>query len=216
MGSIKDLVIVKLGGSLITNKDIPLSPNIRNMKLASCEISKAISNDKTIRLILIHGGGSYGHYYAKRFGIDTTKRKNAQPEGLSYTAAAMIKLHSLLLDELNAAGVYCSTIFPVEILSPDGDVISLSGESRIASLLENRLIPITFGNVSFGGNMSYITSGDKIALALARKYRVRNAVFAMDVDGVYRSSDLSGSIIRELTVDPKITSTLRNFDVTGG
>jgi isopentenyl phosphate kinase len=64
--------------------------------------------------------------------------------------------------------------------------------------------------------MSSITSGDKIALALARKYRVRSAIFAMDVDGVFRSSDLSGSIIRRLAGHPQIPSTLRNFDVTGG
>jgi isopentenyl phosphate kinase len=142
MGNIKDLVIVKLGGSLITNKDIPQSPNIRNMKLVSKEISKVISIDKTLRLILIHGGGSYGHYFANKFGIGTARRSNVPSEGLALTAAAMIKLHSIILEELNSAGVFCGTLFPIEILSRNGEFVSSEGEFRIRSILEKKLVHI--------------------------------------------------------------------------
>jgi len=216
MGRIQNLVIVKLGGSLITNKDIPESANIHNIKLVCREISGAVSRDKTPQLILIHGGGSFGHYFAKKFGLRTVLEKKVSSEGLAKTAAAMFKLHSILLEELNSAGVYCGTILPIEILSRNGDSVTVLGESRIESMLENSLVPITFGNISIFENGSYIISGDKIALALGRKFRVRKVIFAMDVDGVYRSAQLKGPIIRELSGEPQIKSTIRDFDVTGG
>ena len=216
MGRFENLVVVKLGGSLITNKDIPESPNFHNMKLVCREISQAISTDKSLQLILIHGGGSFGHYFARKFGLGTLLKRNASPEGLARTAAAMIKLHSVMLEELNSAGVFCGTILPIEILSRNGDSISAIGESRIITLLENGLVPITFGNVSVIENGSFIISGDTIALAIARKFRIRKATFAMDVDGVYRSAGLKGSIIHELIGEPQFKSTLRDFDVTGG
>jgi isopentenyl phosphate kinase len=216
MGRIENLVIVKLGGSLITNKDLPESPNIHNMKLVCREISQAISTDKNLHLFLIHGGGSFGHFFAKTFGLGTVLEKNVSPEGLARTASAMIKLHSIMLEELNSAGVFCGTILPLELLSKNGESVTAIGESRISSMLGNGLVPITFGNVSVLESGSYIISGDKIALVLARKFRVTKAIFAMDVDGVYRSAEMTGSIIRELEVEPQIKSRIRDFDVTGG
>ncbi len=83
MGRIENLVIVKLGGSLITNKDIPESANIPKMKLLCREISQAISTDKALQLVLIHGGGSFGHFFAKKFGLGTVLERNVSPEGLA-------------------------------------------------------------------------------------------------------------------------------------
>ncbi len=38
----------------------------------------------------------------------------------------------------------------------------------------------------------------------------------MDVDGVYRSAELNGPIIRELNGELQVKSRIRDFDVTGG
>ncbi len=111
MGKSDKLVVVKLGGSVITNKDKPLSPNFANIRLISRQISRAISSNDKLRLILIHGGGSFGHYYAKKFGLGTKPISSAAPEGLAWTTAAMVKLHSIILDEFCNAGVYCSDRF---------------------------------------------------------------------------------------------------------
>ncbi len=81
----------------------------------------------------------------------------------------MIKLHSIMLEELNSAGVFCGTILPIEILSKNGDSVTPTGESRISSMLESGLVPITFGNISVLENGSYIISGDKIALSSSKK-----------------------------------------------
>ena len=50
------LTILKIGGSVITDKSKILKPNISSMK----NISKILK--KFDRVILVHGAGSFGHY----------------------------------------------------------------------------------------------------------------------------------------------------------
>ena len=219
MGKSDKIVVVKLGGSVITDKDRPLSPNLRNIRNISRQLARAMKMDDKLRLILIHGGGSFGHYYAKKFGLSTKIITTASPEGLSLTAISMIQLHSLLLRELARLDVYCTTVLPLELFSmiDNPAVLSKSGSLRLESIFLHSLIPITFGYVNLEGNKSYIVSGDKIALALANSLRVVKTIFVMDVDGVHTSPDLGGPILRQLSRDDiAIKSSLGKFDVTGG
>src|SRR5579872_6062222 len=144
MGKIEDLVVVKLGGSAITNKDKPLTPNLPNIKKLARNLTEVLSDGRGVRLVLIHGGGSFGHYYAKRFGLGTTRSETTSPEGIAKTSAAMVQLHSIILDELCNAGVYCSTVLPIELFSESSSnpIISNSGITRLSTTLGNGLIPI--------------------------------------------------------------------------
>jgi isopentenyl phosphate kinase len=213
------LVLVKLGGSVITNKEKPHSPNLRNMRIIGRQLSRALLADSDLRLIIIHGGGSFGHYYAKKFGLSTQITNSASPEGLARTAGSMIKLHSVLLEELCRAGVYCGTMFPLELFSGLEKPLSIreSGRYRIQSVFENGLVPITFGYVNLEGDRSYIVSGDTIALALATTFPIAKTIFVMDVDGVYRSFRMKGSIIKELAQEEFLyEGSTTAYDVTGG
>src|SRR3974390_1701425 len=97
-------VIVKLGGSLITKKDKPLTPDLRNLEIVSREIAAAVKSGFSDRIFLIHGGGSFGHFYAKKYGISTDFAKNPEPEAVSKIGLAMIELHLLVLKHLDSAG----------------------------------------------------------------------------------------------------------------
>ena len=51
------MILIKLGGSIITNKKKPLSPRKKSID----KIVRALKKiDEPI--IVVHGGGSYGHY----------------------------------------------------------------------------------------------------------------------------------------------------------
>jgi isopentenyl phosphate kinase len=219
MGNRNKLVLIKLGGSVITHKDKPLSPNLRNIRIIGRQLSRALQVDKDLRLILIHGGGSFGHYYAKKFGLSTKISNSSSAEGLARTAAAMIKLHSVVLQELCDVGVYCGTVLPIELFSgiEKSPVLSVSGRNRIGSIFDNHLVPITFGYVNLENSKSYIISGDTIALALVRGLSIPQTIFVMDVDGVFPSSDLKGPVIRKLeTSNFLVRNSYKRFDVTGG
>ncbi|MGA3021078.1 MAG: hypothetical protein ABSD68_03970, partial [Candidatus Micrarchaeales archaeon] len=62
----KNLVLVKLGGSLITDKTSPFTPNLDVIKRLAKEIHEA-REEKGMSLIIGHGGGSFPHKPAKDY-----------------------------------------------------------------------------------------------------------------------------------------------------
>lgn len=210
-----DLTVVKLGGSLITHKDRPLTLNLRGIEVAAKAVANSLRTRKPHRLILIHGGGSFGHYYAKKFFLSTT-RKRIRADNASLIAASMITLHSVILDRLVKHGVPCKTILTSEFLKSDGKEVTNSGSETLESLLQSGFVPATFGNVSISKQGSAIISGDQIALSIAKKMRVKRMIFAMDVDGIYADSRMEGEIIEQLDSKKFKQLKLRKYDVTGG
>ena len=90
-----ELIILKLGGSLITDKNKPFS--IRSDILQK-SIEQIINSKE--RLIVVHGGGSFGHPVAKKYrianGFDISI--DNQVFGLTKTHEAMINLNSIIID----------------------------------------------------------------------------------------------------------------------
>jgi isopentenyl phosphate kinase len=216
MGEIESFIVVKLGGSVITNKNEALSPNISNIQLICHELSTALHHDPKLKFFLIHGGGSFGHYYAKKFGISTDIARYTS-EGIAKTSAGMIELHSMILKEMCDAGVFCETVLPAELVSGENLEISPTGEARIETMFANELFPITFGFVNLVPRGACIISGDSIALSLSKSLPVSKTIFLMDVDGVYPSFDRKGPIVTELNrKNFDVSSSLNRFDVTGG
>ena len=65
------LIFLKLGGSLITNKDIPFSARRDTLKRLGSEIIKAIDLYPNLEILIGHGSGSFGHSTAAKFGTRT-------------------------------------------------------------------------------------------------------------------------------------------------
>ena len=65
------IAILKLGGSILSDKNIPYSIKWDNLERIAMEIKNALdyykSQNKDIRLIVVHGGGSFGHPVAKKY-----------------------------------------------------------------------------------------------------------------------------------------------------
>jgi isopentenyl phosphate kinase len=179
------------------------------------EISSFLRSENRGKLFLIHGGGSFGHFFAKQFGLNT-KFSKIDPEGIATTLTSMLQLHSLVLEQLNSKDVFCATLFPSEMVSVDGKNITPNGTLRIQSAFSSRLIPITFGNLLLKNGRARIISGDEIALALVRKFRAKKVIFAMDVDGIYPTSRLEGNVLETVSPKSKVESFMRKYDVTGG
>ncbi|MHB1908854.1 MAG: isopentenyl phosphate kinase [Nitrososphaerales archaeon] len=212
MDNSEEITLLKLGGSLITYKNEKLTPNHNGMK----SVVKAIVNSNVLqsqKLILVHGGGSFGHHYAYTFKL-TTEPKPMKPIAISKTNGAMIKLHSIVLDELSSAGIPTDTIIATDLVSDSK--ISKNGMARIKQAVSNDLVPISFGYVQSKNKVAHIISGDAIIEAIVSSMRVKRVIFAMDVDGIYKDSSLSGSIIPRLSYHQRIETKNRLHDRTGG
>ncbi|HEX2231504.1 MAG TPA: hypothetical protein VHG34_04875, partial [Nitrososphaeraceae archaeon] len=61
-----ELALIKLGGSVVTFKEKPLTANFEAIN----NIIRVIATIK-IPLIVVHGGGSFGHYWSVKYDMHT-------------------------------------------------------------------------------------------------------------------------------------------------
>jgi isopentenyl phosphate kinase len=211
--------ILKLGGSIVTIKNKHLSANILNISRLSKEISKA----KPENLIIVHGGGSFGHPIAKEYSILDGYTDYNQLIGFSKTRQAMIKLNniiieSLLSEKVPAVSVSTSTLIMTNkkrIISPNFEIIK--------KLLEQGFIPVLYGDAVLDSSQGFtILSGDQLIVTIALQMGVKKIIIGSDVDGVFSSDpkvDPNAKLIDTLSlekIDSLNISKSLNTDVTGG
>ena len=213
--------VLKLGGSVVTRKDEPLTPNIDAINRLADEIFRADSKP----LIVIHGGGSYGHPIAKKYCIRGGFKDETQLFGFSETHQAMISLNSLLTEAFLKHGI------PAFSISPSSFIITSKGRIRglnlkvLKSALTFGMVPILYGDAVFDDKLGFtILSGDQIAATLAVKLKAERIIMGVDVDGLYDSDpkiNPSAHLIPELSLK-EYANVIRQVgesispDVTGG
>jgi len=201
------MILIKLGGSIITNKDKPLSPRKKTIDSILKEIGKIKEP-----IIIVHGGGSYGHYWSVKYDMHTKPAKTT-PKGVAIVKNSMVALNKIILDSAvkNRINSYC--LPPTDFMN--GNKSIKSKILAIRSIAKSGLTPITFGDALwFGQKKSYILSGDVIMTIIAKILKPRLSLFVLDVDGVY--SDLkTKKLIHDFKKEkPEITN--NKMDVTGG
>ncbi|MFQ5920989.1 MAG: isopentenyl phosphate kinase, partial [Nitrososphaerales archaeon] len=202
------LALLKLGGSVVTFKDKPLSVN----KAAIARISRQLRKVEK-PLIVVHGGGSFGHYYSVRYDMHT-KPARYDPHGVSVVRSSMVELNQHIVEIMTKNGLNPYTVQPSAMVQGTKPIGSRIRELR--DLAVTGLIPVTHGDVLHHGNRKYyILSGDLLMSMLARELKPDLAVFALNVDGVY--NDLkSRNLIREIrTANQAKFSDDLAIDVTG-
>ena len=201
------MILIKLGGSIITNKEKALSPRKKT-------IENIVKNLKKIDepIIIVHGGGSYGHYWSVKYDMHTKERKY-DLRGVSIVKNSMIELNKIILDSMikNRLSPYC--LPPTDFMTGNKPITKKVKE--IEKIAKSGMIPVTFGDALwYGQNKTYILSGDKIMTHLAKILKPKLTIFALNEDGLY--SDLkSKKLIEELKGEQPLISE-NKMDVTGG
>ena len=201
------MILIKLGGSVITNKQKALSVRRKTIDNITKNLKKI---DETI--IIVHGGGSYGHYWSVKYDMHT-KEKKYDLKGVAVVKNSMIELNKIILDSFlkNKLNPYCFP--PSNFMLGDKPISKKIKEME--KIAKSGLIPVTYGDALwYGQQKTYILSGDKIMTYLAKILKPRLCIFALNEDGLY--SDLkSKKLIYELK--GKLPLILENKkDVTGG
>lgn len=218
------LVILKIGGSVITDKQKEFTPNIKVIYNIAKEISDYLCATKD-DLIIVHGGGSYPHVVAKRHnlnqGMDTRKII-----GISLTAWAARKLDDMILEALIDYGVPAFPLQTSACFFVDECGKKMFFNSVLVALLKRRLVPVLYGDVVISDNhqMCTIFSGEMIIVELIKLLKPNRVIFGADVAGVYSENPAINKDAKliKLINDKNIDSILSNLktsyknDVTGG
>ncbi len=181
-----EIVLLKLGGSLLTDKDKPYS--IREDVVKSA-IQQIIDANK--QLILIHGGGSFGHPLAKEYSISAGINSSIPNQilGLTKTHQSMNNFNSYLIDLFLEKGYPALSIQASSIFIKDSLKISTQSIDIIETALDLNILPILYGDIILDKQGSFsIISGDQIIFELCenlKKYQILKVIFVMETDGIY-------------------------------
>lgn len=143
------LTFVKFGGSVITDKTGQELPDLPMIGRLAAELRDAQRARPELRLLLGHGSGSFGHTYARRYGIHLGVAPEADWMGFALTAAAALRLNRIVVDELLAAGVPALTLQPSATLRSERGALRGWDTAALESALERRLVPVVHGDVAF-------------------------------------------------------------------
>jgi isopentenyl phosphate kinase len=202
--AVRRVTVVKLGGSIISDKAVGRS--FRDEVVATLGRALASSHE---HVVLVHGGGAFGHPMAKKYGLSSSRAKRSA-RGVTETRSAMFDLNRRVCASLQAAGLRPYTFSPYPLFTAAGR----KGVAWLDDLLESGLTPVTFGDVTHGAEGFRIISGDTIAKELCRSLHASRCVFVMDVDGIM---DRDGVMIEELdSRRVKEISGSGSSDATGG
>ena len=220
-----EVVFLKLGGSLITDKTRPQALRGEVLARLAGEIAEARAARPDLRLLLGHGSGSFGHVTARKHGTRAGVRTPEQWVGFAETARVAAELDRLVIDALWAAGVPALRIQPsASAACHDGELRALA-ERPVSEALAHGLVPVAHGDVAFddvrGGT---IVSTEAIFAYLAARLRPARVLLAGEVDGVLTADPASGARGELIPVITRgnlaaIEAALggsRGVDVTGG
>lgn len=195
------LLLVKWGGSLITDKRTPETPRPEAIARLAGELADGLpaARRRGLAVVLGHGSGSFGHVAAARHGVagglrageEGTAARAAQLAGVAETQARAAALHRLVLDALAAAGVAAWSVAPSSMLVATEGVPAATCAEPVARALAAGLLPVVYGDVVTDRRRGVaIASTETVFLALAAAlpehgWRTAEALWLGDTPGVY-------------------------------
>ena len=213
----KDLIFIKLGGSLITKKK-PYSLNLRKIKQLAKEIFYLKKKYK-FKILLGNGAGSFAHVSAKKFKTKEGYINEKSKIGHCLVESDALTLNRILVKELIKAGIEAISVQPSASVETKNGKIKFFYLKPIKNYLKNDLVPVVFGDViSDKKRGCCILSTEEIFEYLAKKLKPKKIILMSKVEGVL---DKNGSVIPEINQKnfSKIGKFLKGsdkIDVTGG
>lgn len=206
-------ILVKLGGSVITDKRSDCSINTEQLSRIGSAISRA---PPTGNMVIIHGAGSCGHPEAKKFHLDEGVAEG-QTEGIYVTHRAVSRLNDTVVATLRAKGVAAVGVHPLHAGVADRGRLIAFEHRHLERMLMLRMVPVIHGDVVMDlSSGACIVSGDQLVRYLAVALKADRVGLATDVPGVLnRGGVVVPEITRAMTPSLQIGNSMHT-DVTGG
>jgi isopentenyl phosphate kinase len=207
------MMIIKLGGSVVTDKSTPMTA--RNDDI--CRLAREIATVPE-KKVIIHGGGSFGHIKAKEYELHKGFKNEAQREGVCQVQSDMRALNRLVEGALRQAGMPVASIPAGAIATFDNGKLVEFPSKVFGHYLDIGITPVSFGDVVVDRSRGIsICSGDDIMLRLAKDLNAEKCIFATAVDGIYARypPKENEAVIPEIRRSDKVTFTVKDADVTG-
>ncbi|MBW6441041.1 isopentenyl phosphate kinase family protein [Patescibacteria group bacterium] len=180
------LVIIKIGGSVITDKK-------NNRKVIKKDvlqrIMKEISDAKKMdnfSLIIVHGVGPFGHKIAKKFDLKNGYQDESQIKAVVDLYLNLKKLNLAIIRQLKKVQIKALTFDQGSAWQMANGRIVDCNLSIIKKYLQLGLTPVLHGDLLVDNGQQFgILSGDQIVYFLAQKLGAELVIIGTDVDGIF-------------------------------
>ena len=206
-----DITVLKVGGSAVTDKNAAAgSVKTDEMERIAREIAGFSG-----KLVIVHGAGSFGHVYAKQYGLD----KGFHEEGFLKTHDSVRELNEMIVQTLRKEGIPAVPLNPLSFSLCDDGRLTFLYTDQISEMLKHGLVPVLHGDVCMDTKRgACILSGDQSLPYVAAALSAKRVGLGSATDGVL---DSDGKTIPKIT--PKTFDSVKKHiggsagtDVTGG
>jgi isopentenyl phosphate kinase len=177
-------IILKIGGSVITNKSAELEARMDIISSIADQIREA--NPKN--LVIVHGGGSFGHPLAQRYAIRDGFKDESQITGFAETHHVMTVLNGLFMDALIWRGIPAVSINPLSCVLTRNGRIQCFEMAQLKQFLKMGFLPVLHGDTVLDTELGFtVLSGDQLVSYLAIQLKAEKILIGVDVDGLYEA-----------------------------
>lgn len=218
----KPIILIKIGGSLITDKSKPYTLKEKALHIICEEIKKAQSLNK--QLIIGHGGGSFAHVPAKKYQTQEGLKNEGSLRGVAEVANAAAKLNRIVINKMLEVGINALSVSPLSIMVADNKELKDIFSESIEQLLDKNLLPVLYGDQVMDKKTGCtIFSTEKVlgyvAMHLKEKgYQIERIIHCGKTNGVY---DVDGNTVEMINSEnfnnyKESLDGSSGVDVTGG
>jgi isopentenyl phosphate kinase len=229
----KEIIFLKLGGSLITDKDKPYTPRLDKLKDLALEIKTVLDSTPELVLILGHGSGSFGHTAAKKYGTrDGVKPSPLTPlpqqgegdywKGFAEVRFQAAELTRYVMQTLLEADVPAVPFSPSSSMVSNNRKVTSHNILAIRKALAARLLPVVHGDVAFDETLGgTILSTEDVFGFLAEQFPPTRILLAGIEAGVWEDFPARTRLVKQIQLADyeKMRAGISgsaSTDVTGG
>jgi isopentenyl phosphate kinase len=195
----KEIIFLKLGGSLITDKDKPYTPRLDKLAGLALEIKTVLDSNPELVLILGHGSGSFGHTAAKKYGTRNGVKTSEQWHGFTEVRFQAAELTRYVMQTLLKAGVPAIPFSPSASMVSNNRKVTAHNVLAIRKALDVQLLPVVHGDVAFdealGGT---ILSTEDVFAFLAEHFHPARILLAGIEAGVWQDFPARTKLVKEI------------------
>lgn len=219
------VTLIKLGGSVITNKDIPMSLREDVLSRLVEEIAQAWKKTQGKQLFVVgHGQGSFAHVPAHKYKTMQGFINDESRFGMAVVQDNAAQLNRIVVHEFIRHQIPAVSLYPSNSLVTKDRTADSYCTDVFEEYVKQGLFPITGGDVIVDrGQGCTIWSTEEVLAFFAREFvkkgwEIAQIIHVTEVDGFLNDKK---QVVPEITSEtwPEVKKALtktKGFDVTGG
>jgi isopentenyl phosphate kinase len=219
----KQMLMVKLGGGVITDKNVHYGLREDVLSRLASEIARGYAMLGESKLIIGNGAGSFAHFSAHKYKTTEGFVDENSRVGMGWVRHDAVKLNQIVFEQLLLANVPVFSYSPSSLMSVSNRLTKQIFTESIEDGLKNGIVPLVYGDVvvdALRGCDVYSTERvfDELAKYFAKNYQVK-VIHVSAEEGVYKTGQ--ASVFEKITKDnfEEVKQHLggsKGVDVSGG